>query len=660
MSPEKVLTFLALAGLTSAAVGAAGPKMRVVGSIDASKGIIAYEQSHFHDRTRIDDCTFLGEKCLRVTCVDKETKDQDTAWRLSSGLFKVSPKKAFAVNIRSAGTRNMAMNYGGSRLQWYTEDKKKLQTIDQLARPIDDCESLPFTCRAQNWCETVTRGFVPQEACYGEITLGGDNPNLGCTEHVDIAFANYYEAVNEKDLVFTGDFDPPVLSRIKPSKPCADFKAPILFQFTDVSGLDEAKLEVKLDGVSIKDKIEKLDFPDGYFVYKYKPAEPWEEYSLHRLDFSAADTQGNEMSEERFVYFTKEKIKHSYYTVRDDGMILRDGKPIFPISIFAYGGDVADMKTNGFTVISTYMARYNWAGKEGILDRVIPDLTEANYPIVMPNHPDDQYDEAGIKWRDEIITTGSIWGRDQGCMAAWELGDDTASHRTPWQVRRDHLMCHAIDDGILTSQTDGCTKRGRYYEYTDATDIFRIELYPFRAEEPEPDAMARFKRDIENAYFDLKRSGIKNRSIWAVPQAFMGWKLWKRFPTFEEMRAETFMSIAMRTRGLAYYTYKSGDWGAKAQPETWAQLTQITREVNALIPDLISYDAEEQPKAEVVSGPKVDECCNFPIGFLLKSTGLFIACNSSSQPVTAEFKFPNGKKLTHAFERNGVFIERVE
>jgi len=163
---------------------------------------------------------------------------------------------------------------------------------------------------------------------------------------------------------------------------------------------------------------------------------------------------------------------------------------------------------------------------------------------------------------------------------------------------------------------------------------------------------------VLTAYGDLRTGGAKTPCVVPLVQSFCGWKHWKRYPTKEELRAMTFLAIACRARGIAYYTYEASKngIGATSAPERFEELSDISREVSALSPHLVSRDAAVQPKVRIVEGPK-----KAPYGFpsitsLLKESGLLVAVNISTEPVKAVLSLPDGRNREISLARNGVFV----
>ena len=219
------------------------------------------------------------------------------------------------------------------------------------------------------------------------------------------------------------------------------------------------------------------------------------------------------------------------------------------------------------------------------------------------------------------------------------------------------MLIKAIDGDCLTLSSDSASIPGRVSPFAPYVDIFKCELYPIRSETPQAKELPLLQKDIRIAYGDTVRGGAKAPCIVALLQSFKGWTFWKRYPTYEELRAMTFLSIANRARGIAYYTYFSGNgFGAASTPETFAELCRVSGEVAALEPHLVTRDAKAQPKVEVVDGPKEVPFGFPPVTCLLKESGLLVAVNIAPEPVAVRITLPDGRTFDETLPRNGVSV----
>jgi hypothetical protein len=148
----------------------------------------------------------------------------------------------------------------------------------------------------------------------------------------------------------------------------------------------------------------------------------------------------------------------------------------------------------------------------------------------------------------------------------------------------------------------------------------------------------------------------------AMPQSFKGFGRWARFPSVDELRAMTFISLACRARGLVYYTYhsKGENKGAFSDPEYRRIFTSVAKEVSPLLPSLVMRDADRQPTVETVAGPAKNVLGSASVRCLLKEDGLLVAANTSHEEVKAKIKLPTGNSIECAFPRNGTLVKRIE
>jgi len=618
------------------------------------KDLSAYGAQNYLDRLELSIAGETGARHLRVVGKGQPgTREVDTCWTVTSDGFPVAAGRPFAVRTVAKGTVRMANAVPPPRIEWCDADGKALRSTDAKGDPCALTTPFPFQLKADRPLTTVVRGVVPAAACRARLILGSDQPNISAGKFLEVFSVDYFErAATAPDFDF-GDLEPPSVRRVSPS-PTADLTAPVRVRVSDRSGVRRESVFVTLDGTNVtKDVVWDGD------EFSYLPAGGWQRESFHELRVSAADAVGNEDVDSAFVCFTSTTVAHPVWRVRDDGVILKDGEPFFPISISSVrdcplnGGDmnraIGELKANGFNLVSTYAVRT--PGRPGLYEKLV-DACGRNGVFFRP----EPAPRTGDRHEPWLVDTVRV-GRGEACTHSWEIGDDTGMHRTPAELRRDYLMCKAVDPDALTGQADISHVAGQYAPYAPWTDVFYSENYPIVEKTPQADELPRLALDLVNANGDLVRSGAKNRAIVSIVQYFSGWKRWQRFPTHEEVRAMTFLALAHRSRGVSYYTYFSPNGaGAASTRERLDTLFRVTREVAALSPRLCRRDAAVQPRLTVASGPATDAFARPPISFLQKEGGLLVAVNTAVEPVTATFAFADGKTLRHEFPRNGVLV----
>lgn len=591
---------------------------------------------------------FGGERAFVIR--DENEKYCDTYWSLTTPLFHVMAGKPFAVKVRSRSDLNIKNTKPPSVVLWYADGGKPLLAQDAMGQDSQVMTPMSIRTSAASYRDSIMSAVVPDGAAFARVRICADAPQLSKGQSVAISRIEYIEREDCVPWPYD-DLTPPKVERITPS-PNPDFSAAVSFMVSDPSGI--AKIAVSLDGTDVT---ERVVFKGG--VATYAPPASWAEDSIHEFEFSVEDKRGNDGCVSQFMYFTRGKVAHEKVTVRDDGIILCDGKPFFPIGMWAVCPQpingksidraVKELKDAGCNVMQMY-GRFTYpltkvllsaCDREGVKFLFEPGLRKGEKKV-----------------RDQFIRNTAIAGRLHPSVFSWCIGDDTSTCRTTDEVARDYNLLHAVDPYAISVHADGSSVSGPLRGFAPWTDVFLCELYPMRSEVPEPDALAKMQRYIGIAYSDLRAGGATSPSVVAILQSFSGWVWWKHYPTPEEIRAMTFLAIACRVRGISYYTYattKAGN-GVSSTPERFAALSRITREVSLLSPQLVTRDATVQPTVTITDGPQKAAFGFGSVTALLKESGLLIAVNIAPEPVKAVISLPDGRKQEVSLGRNGVFV----
>lgn len=593
------------------------------------------------------DCD--GERAI-VLKNEKDLKWCDTYFAVTTPRFPVTEGRRFAVKVRTKSDISLSGTKPISAMLWYAEGGKPLLAQDALGQDSQVTTHMPIRTTPTAFRDSAMSSVVPEGAAYASVRICADYPELAKGKAVAISRIEYIEREDGVPWAYD-DLTPPKVERITPS-PNADFSAPVSFRISDPSGI--GKVAISLDGTDIT---ERVVFTGD--VATYKPTALWVEDSIHEFEFSVEDKRGNDGCTSQFICFTRSKVAHEKVTIRDDGVILCDGKPFFPIGISAvyempFNGNsmdraVKELKEAGLNMLSKFARFYekdtqklvSACDREGIKIKLEPGERKGTKEL-----------------RDSVIRRSVFVGRSHPSVFSWSIGDDTSAHRTPQEVARDYNLIHAVDPDAITDHADMSSVSGTLAMYAPWTDMFVCELYPMKSETPQPDELAKLQKFIGIAYGDLRSGGSPVPCVVPVVQAFDGWTFWKRHPTAEEIRAQTFLAIACRARGIRYYTYetsKSGN-GVTSTPERFAEFTRITREVSALSPQLVTRDAAVQPDVKIIEGPQKASFGFCSVTALLKESGLLIAVNIAPEPVKAVLSLPDGCRQEVSLARNGVFV----
>ena len=595
------------------------------------------------------DCD--GERAMVFR--NNQEKFCDTYWALTTPLFPVRSGKTFAVKVRTKSDISLLTTRPVTAVLWHAKDGKELLAQDALGQDSPVATPMPVRTSSAAFRDSAFAGVVPEGAEFARIRMCSDAPNLNKGQIVAVSRIEYIEREDGVPWDYD-DLTPPKVERITPS-PNPDFSAAVSFKVSDPSGI--AKIAVSLDGTDVT---ERVVFEGG--VATYAPPAPWAEDSIHEFEFSVEDKRGNDGCVSQFICFTKGKIAHEKVTVRDDGMILCDGKPFFPIGIASVnalpfnGNDmdraVRELKEAGCNMLSNYGRMFY--DKERAAERLVAACDREGIKVKLEPAPR----KVPKAMRDGLVRKTVFAGRSHPSVISWTIGDDTSAHRTPEELARDYNVIHAVDPDVIADHADASSVNGPLASFAPWTDMFLCELYPMRKETAQPDEMAQLQKHIGIAYDDLRKGGAKAPCVVAIIQSFSGWGAWKRYPAAEEIRAMTFLALACRARGIRYYTYassKNGN-GVTSSPERFAEFTRITREVSALSPQLVTRDATVQPTVTITDGPQKAAFGFCSVTALLKECGLLIAVNIAPEPVKAVLSLPDGHKQEVSLARNGVYV----
>ena len=601
--------------------------------------------TNYCNRLSMETVKHGGENALVFKNVVAEKLD--TYWSLTTPRIPVHAGKTFAVNVRTRCDIQLKSTKPMSAILWYAADGKELLAQDALGQDSPVVTPMPIRTSPTAYRDSAISGMVPEGAAFAKVRICSDHPNLECGQSFAVSRIEYVEKDEGASWAFD-DLLPPKVERLTPS-PNADFATPVSFRISDPSGV--SKIAISLDGTDIT---ERVVFKGD--VATYAPSAPWAEDSIHEFVFSVEDGRGNDALESRFVCFTRGKAAHEKVSVRDDGVVLRDGRPFFPIAIWGvkesplHGNSISravmELKSAGFNMLSTYHGYFSQQGRE-----MISVCDREGVKVFFEPGP------RGGKGRDAKIRRAIMEGRSHPSVLGWCIGDDTASHRVPDELARDWELIRAVDPAAIAGHADACDFSGPLARFARWTGMFVGEMYPIRNEQPEPEELAKIQRCVGVAYGDLRFGGAPTPCVLPLVQSFRGWGMWKRYPTEAEIRAMTFLALACRARGIAYYTYSGkGGEGAASSPERFAALARITREVSALSPQLLTRDAAIQPEVQIIEGPQKASYGFCSVKALLKECGLLIAVNISTEPVKAVLFLPDGRKQKVSLGRNGVFV----
>lgn len=559
----------------------------------------------------------------------------DTAWHIRSkrvGLPRTCSR--MALSFRIGGTAKSTKPQTGSEwrtcLYWYDA------AGEELARA-----GVPVTVLANGFGRIRVTDAVPSGATAFAVQFGWDAPNVAEGRRYWIADMKMELLPDEATCgIEMPDVRAPLVVRTSASS-VADVKAPFCFSVKDDSGVDWDSLKVTIDRTNVTARCVRK----GSEIFLV-PETEWRA-GCTWIGVSVADNEGN-VSESRKLLYVGTSPAVSSVSLRDDGLMMVDGKPFFSIGIYGFrrremNGQscergIAELAAAGFNTVQSY-----GIGKD-------PEYLEAvaRHGMKIWMGPPNPTKEEAAKYLANPA------------VVAWYIGDDTSQHLTPQELADRDDNARAIDPIRPTVQADAMKSDAdvdNYENYSALTDGFLPEIYPVYSAETNKDrfCVATTIRDMKRLARDNERKGGRRvHFAWPTIQYFKGWG-WGRFPSRDELFGMSFAAIIHGAHGINWYTYGGSDgpvvpgkkynYGACWSAETWGNMTNLSSRISSLRPALETRRGPQPREPEVVAGPKKSSMRLPAVTQLLKSVGgwsYLLTVNAADAEVTARL-FPDVK-----------------
>jgi hypothetical protein len=311
-----------------------------------------------------------------------------------------------------------------------------------------------------------------------------------------------------------------------------------------------------------------------------------------------------------------------------------ESENFFPIGMASVGIDgLETVKKAGFNSAYTYVT--DAAQLKGYVEKA------EKVRLRLLIFPADRADKGSIN--NEKVKRFIEANKKSKALLAWYIADEPElSGGTPLRVENINSFIKGLDHGhptaVVIHRTD------RYNEYKNASDVLMVDRYPVPGK-----PLSRVAEAVNWAVIQKGSSG----PVWAVLQAFgyqnqklKGWGA--REPTYDEMKAMTFLSIIHGAKGIFYYTFTGSEYRILQSPEHWNDLKRIVAELNRIYPLLLLPNDDLKIRTEITEGPQKDEWGVLPVHLAIRrltkdsgrlKAGLYIiAANSLDRPVKATFQ----------------------
>ncbi len=446
------------------------------------------------------------------------------------------------------------------------------------------------------------------------------------------------------------DDTPPTLEVLSP-KLTNDARAPILFRVSDPASINAATLRFWVDD---DEETARLQQKGGAFIFT--PAAPLTPTgkardpsdvppNLHLIRMVIEDQAANRL-DARWPLLIGGQNTRAPVTLRNDGAVLIDKEPFFPIGIYAvwkkefnsnsFDRAFAELKANGFNVAHTYQS-----GRTADFRDFMDAATRHNLRLFLASGQGANC----MKIREVLEDVARE--RSHPAVLAWYLADDTAMHVMPRHLTDLSEAIRAIDPDHITVQADGvgAPPRSNYSAFVGATDGFLPELYPIRTDDNVPQIIT----DMQTLRADIRAAGNPVKTVWPIIQYFEGWG-WPRFPTADELRAMSYLALIHGANGITWYTYggHGQNHGATHSAETWRTLCGVAKEIRDLQTVLLS-ETGPVPHVTVASGPAKDSQGHPSLNVMEKrymGKRYLLCANSAKAEITAALVLGDAKKVS--------------
>lgn len=314
-------------------------------------------------------------------------------------------------------------------------------------------------------------------------------------------------------------------------------------------------------------------------------------------------TDGDKLLGEGEVTFTRvSALPKRRVDIDPKGRCIFDGKPFFPIGIYAYPKP-ASLKLLADSPFNTVL-HYKLL-KRSELDEI------ASYGLKTFSALDRKLSEQALADRIDAI-------KDHPALFAWYIGDELQTIDIPDQTRLYRLLrSHDPDHPVYAVQD-------RIYDlrpFMQTADVLGLDPYPV-AQRPIR-MVTDFIREGRATTFDA-------RPHWSVPQMF-NWALHRplqrdreRYPTEAELRSIAWQHIAGGANGLVAYKLHH------EKPEEWEWAKKVYGEIADRAETLVS----DEPAPQLVSSSPDVACRAWVKGGRL----YLVACNILDKPQKASVR----------------------
>lgn len=338
----------------------------------------------------------------------------------------------------------------------------------------------------------------------------------------------------------------------------------------------------------------------------------------------------------------------SAVNLREDGVILLNGKPFYPIGTYRDPrDDLADFRgvlEAGFNVTHSYYfedPNTLHAGGKALDEDLI--VTARRYLQEAHRH--------GLKvfmgLPRKMVKRGEFGAireyvralKNEPALLVWYLMDEPSVQKISPMLMKKVRSAVAETDPNHPTLVVFCRKIGGYL---GSFDIAGFDPYPIKGKDQRVDLVRRF---IE----DRKKEAKGNLAFWHIVQGHDLRKPKKgdvHRPSPDQIRCMTFLGVISGARGTIFYWWPSAWCNILDFPEVWKEIGAINKDLKRLSPVLTAKGVSIED-IKIVAEPKD----TFPYTARHHEGDLWVlAANPSGKKVEAILRLPKGSSYSRAVD----------
>jgi hypothetical protein len=273
----------------------------------------------------------------------------------------------------------------------------------------------------------------------------------------------------------------------------------------------------------------------------------------------------------------------SQVSLKNDGTIMVNGKPFFPIGLYHNSQASPDWSTTGIRRLNDLKE----IAKAGF-NTIHPEIggNEANDKLfleqalklgvyVLPNFSYDNRIDIINKYKDNPVILG------------WDIADDVDhpnNEFTPNEILGWHRAVKQIDNNHLTYISGAFLTRIRAFLHS--ADILGFQSYPIGNDPSDKNPLRNnyytyytLLAETLNSHVNFPEITLRKPTIIANLQAFP-WQY--RIPSFHEIRNMTYSALINGSKGIIFYTYFSNGWELSQNTDLWKGMKSLVDEIKEL------------------------------------------------------------------------------